>query len=592
MKKNNNEKSRSGFYNTSFQTQLFSIVLIVLVLFIIIEYLVINYSFKGRYINTEINKYHSEVSSFLDEFNEKYKNNQNILDDEERFTNETGGYIIFLDTSSGSYKVKESKYTTYEVDFTFDSVNLTARIPSYSIDIRKGDTISAWLKREDDRYVFTKLIINGKTIISNTTLKEEYTVVDEATIDEVRKPNNLNYLYENMDIVQNGIDTISKNMSNLKSFKAQAPSPYSSAYYYLDQTNSILYSIYTPLSLKEAGVEEIVLAIFPMVRTQSILSTISSYYGYIVLVSVVFAVLIALYIARSFSNPIKTIEREMVNLGNSNYKLSNYKFKNRELISLQTTLNQIKTDTKLRVESIESQKNTLEKLNDELKKESDLRSTFIARLSHELKTPLMVISATAEALEDGIIKEDELDSSYQTILDEVDKATSIIKDIINTYKNTSTNKDSGLQVVRFNLNELVNDTLNTLEPLYEKKRFTMAKKFDSTVFINADKEMIKEVISNYLTNAFKYTSEGEKIEINIKELKESFRFEVKNYGSFIDKDNLTKIWLPFFREKEDVDKSSTGMGLYLVKEILEKHSFAYGVENFDEGVVSFFEVKK
>ena len=114
MKKNKNEKSRGGFYNVSFQTQLFSIVLIVLVSFIIIEYLVINYSFKGRYINTEINKYHSEVSSFLDEFNEKYKNNQNILADEEQFTNETGGYIIFLDTSSGSYKVKESKYTTRE----------------------------------------------------------------------------------------------------------------------------------------------------------------------------------------------------------------------------------------------------------------------------------------------------------------------------------------------------------------------------------------------------------------------------------------------------------------------------------------------
>ena len=395
-----------------------------------------------------------------------------------------------------------------------------------------------------------------------------------------------------MDIVQNGIDTISKNMSYLKSFKAQAPSPYSSAYYYLDQTNSILYSIYTPLSLKEAGVEEIVLAIFPMVRTQSILSTISSYYGYIVLVSVVFAVLIALYIARSFSNPIKDIEREMINLGNSKYKLSNYTFKNRELISLQTTLNQIKTDTKLKVESIENQKYALEKLNDELKKESDLRSTFIARLSHELKTPLMVISATAEALEDGIIKEDEIDASYQTILDEVDKATTIIKDIINTYKNTSTNKDSGLKMVRFNLNELVDEILSSLEPLYEKKRFTMAKKYDSTVDISADKGMIKEVVSNYLTNAFKYTNEGGKIEINIQELKDCFRFEVKNYGSFISEENLNKIWLPFFREKEDVDKSSTGMGLYLVKEILEKHSFNYGVTNFDEGVVSFFEVKK
>jgi signal transduction histidine kinase len=120
----------------------------------------------------------------------------------------------------------------------------------------------------------------------------------------------------------------------------------------------------------------------------------------------------------------------------------------------------------------------------------------------------------------------------------------------------------------------------------------MARKYDSTVYISADKEMIKEVISNYLTNAFKYTEEGQRIEINIKESKDCFRFEVKNYGSFISEENLTKIWLPFFREKEDVDKSSTGMGLYLVKEILEKHSFNYNVTNFEEGVISYFEVKK
>ena len=126
----------------------------------------------------------------------------------------------------------------------------------------------------------------------------------------------------------------------------------------------------------------------------------------------------------------------------------------------------------------------------------------------------------------------------------------------------------------------------------QKKNLNVVVSLDEKIFINADKELISQVISNFITNAFKYTDVDEKIEINVIEDKENYSFEVKNYGSHIDEENLNKIWLPFYRENEDVDKTSTGMGLYIVKEILVSHKFEYDVTNFDKGVISYFRVKK
>jgi signal transduction histidine kinase len=303
------------------------------------------------------------------------------------------------------------------------------------------------------------------------------------------------------------------------------------------------------------------------------------------------SVLVALFISRAFSNPVKQIESEMIKLTDNDYAPSNYNFKNKEMISLQDTLNTIKIDTKNKVESIENQKNDVEKLNNELKNENELRTSFIARLSHELKTPLMIISATTEALADDIIPKDEIKRNYETIIEEVDKTNKIIKDIIGTYKSAKAS-EMNLKITRFSLNELVKSLLENLLPLAQHKELNVITDIKTQVYMDADKELISQAVSNFITNAFKYTEDKGIVEIKIVSERTSYLFEIKNYGAKILEENLQKIWLPFFRENEGVDKTSTGMGLYVVKEILERHKLEYNVENFDQGVVSWFRIKK
>ena len=182
-------------------------------------------------------------------------------------------------------------------------------------------------------------------------------------------------------------------------------------------------------------------------------------------------------------------------------------------------------------------------------------------------------------------------SNYETILEEVEKTTKIIKDIIGTYKTESSGK-AKLNITRFNLADLVREILNPLLPLAAKKRLVVDTDLSVNAFMDADKELISHVISNFITNAFKYTENEGTVTISIIDDKENYTFEVKNYGAHIEEENLKKIFLPFFRENENVDQTSTGMGLYIVKEILENHKLDYGVTNFDEGVVSYFKIKK
>ena len=280
----------------------------------------------------------------------------------------------------------------------------------------------------------------------------------------------------------------------------------------------------------------------------------------------------------------------MKNLASGNYETSNHNFKNVEMVSLQNTINEVKRDTEEKVTNIEMQKQSLEKLNQELLNEEELRKSFIARLSHELKTPLMVISATTEAMMSGLIPEKDQEAEYNNILNEVDKTTGIIKDIINTYRNSTS--EMKLKTSRFKLNVLVENVLHETLPIAQNKKLKVKLNITTPVYIDADEELIGQVVSNFITNAFKYTENRNVVEINILDQKTSIIFEVINHGSKISNENLEKIWLPFFRENENIDSSSTGMGLYIVKSILDTHGYEYGVVNIENGVRSYFKVNK
>ncbi len=568
---------------TTFQTQLFLIVLLSFIFFVIIEFFLIQYTFRVRYVKNELTSVTEKINELSTQINNNEKDLIVLLSE---FYEKNNAIPLYITSQTGSYTLVESNNNEYTILISSGGKTYKVSIVSFEIIFEVGDTISIYMdsSSSSDGYI-AKKIVSAKGDYENGSYSESSIYLENATIIEIKTPNNINYLFESNKNVIEGLEILNSEITSFEKIKSN--SAYYAGYYMNEDSNN-MFILYKPTSLE--GTNYFIYVVYSLVKTDFLISVVSSYYGYILLGSILIAILIALFIANAFSKPVKQIEKEMKKLAKGNYTPSENNFKNVELVSLENTLNEVKSDTENKVKNIESQNRILENLNNKLVREEELKKSFIARLSHELKTPLMVISATTEALMNGLIEDNEKDKEFETILDEVDKTTTIIKDIINIYKSTAT--EMNLNITRFSLNELSDSVLETLNQIAQVNHQTVNKNYESTVFIDADKVLMEQVISNYITNAFKYTVENGTIDINIKDSKESVTYEVINYGSHIKDENKEKIWLPFFRENEDIDKTSTGMGLFIVKSILESHNYSYGVENINEGVRSYFIIKK
>jgi len=575
-------KLRKYLNKTSFKSQLFFIILVSFITFEIISYFTIRITINNIYTKEELN---NEISLARDLAKDINNNEESFVTTLYKYQKKSNNTVLVLNNSTGGYLMDD--YDTYSYTVLTDT-NDKYLIPSLDVELKEENNYIFYTNKFDSEAIKTVRKIKFE---NNVIFDDNYSNLSDpinVKIESISAPTNLNFLYVSNNSTRESINIIENSYSRFES----STNDEVSIKYLMDINSGNIYILVKPKEidniLNKTG--EVIFIVSPFAQTKTLINNAFLSLILIIIISLAIAVLIAVFISSAFSNPIKLFEKEMLKLKENNYKKTNYGFRNKEMISLENALNEVKVSINDGVESIKKQSKKLEKLNNELINEEELRASFVQRLSHELKTPLMIISATTEALESGLIDKGDEKQSYENILNEVDKTTEIIKEIINNYKNSS-DKNS-LKKEMFNLNELVLEVLNPLKPLAGKNSLELITNLDNVCYISANKEMIKTVVSNYITNAFKYTPSNNKVEINIKEDEFSYTFEVINYGAHISDKNMEKIWLPFYREKEDVDSTSTGMGLYIVKTTLESHKFEYDVSNIDGGVRSYFTVKK
>ena len=132
--------------------------------------------------------------------------------------------------------------------------------------------------------------------------------------------------------------------------------------------------------------------------------------------------------------------------------------------------------------------------------------------------------------------------------------------------------------------------------MFKSNNLELKTDFPDAIMLEADQKLIKRVISNFITNAIKYTPENQKICLVAKETDDKVYFELINRGVEIDKEDLDNIWIPFYRvehtEKRQLDSKGSGIGLYLVSEILKAHGAEFGIVNVKDGVKAFFSINK
>ncbi|RAL24152.1 sensor histidine kinase [Thermoflavimicrobium daqui] len=228
-----------------------------------------------------------------------------------------------------------------------------------------------------------------------------------------------------------------------------------------------------------------------------------------------------------------------------------------------------------------------EQLKDDIQKERELevkRREFLATISHELKSPITAVMGQLEAMiyRIGVYKDRDkyLKRSF-SIMQNMQRLVNEILEIskLETY-------DFLPQLQRINLSQLLQSILNNHEYFSREKQLEMKKEIEPDLYIRADKDLLQKALSNIVNNAIKYSKDKEQVITKLSHDNHIIILKVLNTGAHIGEAELTKIFQPFYRIEKSRSRSTggSGLGLFIVKRVMEIHGVDYALTNTEDGV--------
>lgn len=200
------------------------------------------------------------------------------------------------------------------------------------------------------------------------------------------------------------------------------------------------------------------------------------------------------------------------------------------------------------------------------------RRSFVANVSHELKTPMTTIGGFIDGILDGTIEPEKETQYLKIVSDEVKRLSRLVTGMLNMSKIEAGELE--LKPVKFDISEMIFRTLLSFEQIIDKKHIEIKglDSFESNSIV-ADKDMINQVVYNLIDNAVKFTPEGGYIEVSSKADSEKVIVRIRNSGMGIPGDEIDKIFERFYKidKSRSYDVKGAGMGLYIVKTIIELH---------------------
>jgi signal transduction histidine kinase len=241
---------------------------------------------------------------------------------------------------------------------------------------------------------------------------------------------------------------------------------------------------------------------------------------------------------------------------------------NDEIEDLSTNINLLSATLSTTLRELEERNQVL---LSQMKQEQTLetrRQELMSGISHELKTPLAIIQASIEAMNHGVFSADDLPEIQTTIEREIDRANQILMNLIQMYQGDSTLMSQ--QLVSFDVTTMIQQTIDHYQPLIAQRGLTVTSNLEPTM-IHAVPEKIELVLSNLLSNAIKYSIDAGSISIQY----ENHQLLVCNQTDLPNNTDLHVLFAPFYRIDKGRSRQdgSTGLGLTIVKQILDQHEF-------------------
>lgn len=317
----------------------------------------------------------------------------------------------------------------------------------------------------------------------------------------------------------------------------------------------------------------------------------NQFLAYVGIGAVIISAFVTMTIAGRVTKPILQLAKISERMKNLDFEAKYSGNDKNEIGILGDHINQLSDTLEKTISELKTANNELKNDIHQKEKIDEMRKEFLSNVSHELKTPIALIMGYAEGLKIGINEDDSSRDFYcDVIMDEAGKMNTMVKKLL-----TLNQLEFGNDVVtmeRFDLHELIKNYIQSADILIKQNGVKVEFQCDGPVYVWGDEFKVEEVFMNYFTNAMNYAMGEKRINIKIRRQADKVRTTVFNTGKPIPEESLPLIWGKFYK----VDKARTreyggsGVGLSIVKAIMESMNQEYGVVNYENGVEFWFEL--
>jgi len=300
------------------------------------------------------------------------------------------------------------------------------------------------------------------------------------------------------------------------------------------------------------------------------------------------------FLSRTISKPMKELKDVSKSMADLRFevKYESKKQDSSEVAELGEHMNFLSQTLEKTISDLKVANNELQKDIEKKEQIDEMRKEFLSNVSHELKTPIALIQGYAEGLKENINEDAASKDFYcEVIMDEADKMNRMVKKLL-TLNQLEFGNDV-VEMTRFNLTELVQGMVQTNQLLALQEGICIEFVETEDCYVWGDEFKVEEVLGNYLSNAIHHTTGEKRIRISFESREEILRVRVFNTGNPIPEEELDKIWTKFYK----IDKARTreyggsGIGLSIVKAIMDSMNRQCGVKNSENGVEFWFELE-
>ena len=321
----------------------------------------------------------------------------------------------------------------------------------------------------------------------------------------------------------------------------------------------------------------------------SISNTFITYVGIgILIIGVIAAYIFSSYITK----PIQQLSDIAERMSNLDFDVKYHGKDKSEIGVLGNSMNNMSKKLEENISQLKSANKELQRDIDRKVKMEEVRTEFLSNVSHELKTPIALIQGYAEGLKEGISDDPEsMDFYCGVIIDEAGKMNNMVKKLLTLNQIEFGNEE--LVMERFDIIELITSIVNANELRASQKGIQIEfNQRDEHIDVWSDEYKIEEVVTNYITNAINHCDFENRIEVSVERIGDDVRVHVFNTGKNIPEEDIPNIWQKFYK----VDKARTreyggnGIGLSIVKAIMDSYGKGFGVINKSNGVEFWFDL--